>query len=88
MFIVTSARYNKHSKKFIAEGSPKLWVMPPTLFNTEKKAREYFESFEKSMSRSTEFIQAHKDPKDPDYVVLEFTNEIICVRITEDSPED
>lgn len=91
MYIVSKARLTKNAKSLVAgksEKGTKLWVQPPTLFNTEEKARELFDAYVDSLQQCTTFVKVHKDPRDPDYAVLEFTDEIIMVRITTDSPED
>jgi len=90
LYIVSVARYTKNARSLLAanDKNAKLWVLPPTVHHTLEDAQKYFDSFVKSYSKQTTFVKVHNDPNDPQYTVIELTDQICIVRLTEDTPED
>ena len=92
LYIVSVARYTKNARSLIAanDKNVKLWVLPPTVHHTLEDAQKYFNAFVKSYSKQTTFVNAYNvgEPDDPQYTVIELTDQICIVRLTEDTPED
>ena len=90
VFVVSVARYTKNAKSLLAanDKNAKLWVLPPTVHHTLKDAQKYFDAFVKSYSKQTTLVKVHTDPNDPQYTVIELTDQICIVRLTEDNLDD
>lgn len=92
LYIVSVARYTKNTRNLIAadDKNVKLWVLPPTVHHTLEDAQKYFNAAVKSYSKQTTFVNAYNvgEPDDPQYTVIELTDQICIVRLTEDTPED
>lgn len=92
LYIVSVARYTKNARSLIAanDKNVKLWVLPPTVHHTLEDAQKYFNAFVKSYSKQTTFVNAYNvgEPDDPQYTVIELTDQICIVRLTDDTPED
>ena len=90
LYIVSVARYTKNARSLLAanDKNAKLWVLPPTVHHTLEDAQKYFDSFVKSYSKQTTLVKVHTDPDDPQYTVIELTDQICIVRLTDDTPED
>ena len=90
LYIVSVARFIKNARSLLAvkDKDVKLWVLPPTVHHTLKEAQEYFNAAVKSYSKQTTLVKVHNDPNDPQYTVIELTDQICIVRLTEDTPED
>ena len=84
MFVITVAEYHKNAKKLVSETNPRIWIQPPKLYETKAAAREFFDAYVESLSQLTTFVKLHEDPTDPDYKVLEYTDAIHMIRLTED----
>lgn len=90
LYIVSVARFTKNARSLLAvkDKQIKLWVLPPTVHHTLKEAQKYFNAAVESYSKQTTFVKVHNDPNDPQYTVIECTDQICIVRLTEDTPED
>ena len=90
LYLVSVARYTKNAKSLLAakDKQAKLWVLPPTVHHTLKEAQEYFNAAVESYSKQTTLVNVYNDPNDPQYTVIELTDQICIVRLTEDTPED
>lgn len=90
LYIVSVATHAKNARTLVATKGkhPKLWVLPPTVHHTLEEAQKYFDSAVESYTGQPNFVKVHEDPTDTQYKVIELTDQICTVRLTEDTPED
>ncbi len=90
MYIVSVARLTKNARSLLAANTRKvkLWVLPPTVHHNFEAAQECFDNAVETYSKQGKLVNVYNDPNDPQYTVIDLTDQTYIVRLTEDFPED
>ena len=93
MYILNSARLERKSRNLLPNGNgkTKLWALPATLYNKFENAKEAMDAAVKDAvawaKKEGTFVKVHDEPSYP-LKVVECTDCITIVRITDDTTED